>query len=116
MAGWAVETLEFDACVGSAMLAGQSSSLVYRPDPTGRHGWSKPGRSYRRGVRRSGLGMLGCTFGEGGPDAIAQLLARALALTSRPVGAKLCHHVGLGKARSGTHLSCRHQAQAWPSA
>jgi len=31
--------------------------------------------------------MLGCAFGEGGPDAIAGQLTRARALTSRPVGA-----------------------------
>jgi nitronate monooxygenase len=34
-----------------------------------------------------GLGMLGCAFGESGPDAIAEQLTRARALTSEPVGA-----------------------------
>ena len=34
-----------------------------------------------------GLGMLGCAFGEGGPDGIALQLTRTRALTSRPVGA-----------------------------
>jgi len=34
-----------------------------------------------------GLGMLGFAFGEGGPDAIAQLVTRARELTSHPLGA-----------------------------
>ena len=34
-----------------------------------------------------GLGMLGCGFGEGGPDGIALQLTQTRALTSRPVGA-----------------------------
>jgi nitronate monooxygenase len=58
-----------------------------------------------------GLGMLGCAFGEGGPDAISQRLTRARALTSGPVGANFviiddappidpaCFEVAAGLAR-----------------